>query len=226
MLTVKGQPNATLKQGPVVGQRFQVEWVDIPDPDPDADEIDGDAIKNQGLDQGAALFGRLEGCWWADGLLWFACTNGGAAGEGQIWHYRPRNDGGGVLTLFYESPSGEVLSSPDNITISPRGAVLIAEDHGFDRPGDPFQPLPNVDPADRDDFMEVQYLKGLTTRGEIFDFAANLLDDKEWTGPCFSPDGEVLFASTQGTTRNFDPARPQDHGRTYAIWGPWGRGLL
>jgi secreted PhoX family phosphatase len=226
MLRVKGEPNANLKTGPTVGQKFVCDWVPIPDPDPDTDELERDAIKNQGLEQGAALFGRLEGCWWANGSLWFACTNGGVVEEGQIWRLQPKGNKKAILTMFYESPSGLELSAPDNITISPRGGILIAEDHGFDRPDDPFVPLPNVDPEDSDDFMEVQYLKGLTRRGELFDFAANLLDDKEWTGPCFSPDGRVLFANTQGTTRNFDPSRPQDFGRTYAIWGPWGRGLI
>lgn len=88
-----------------------------------------------------------------------------------------------------------------------------------------FAPLPNVD-QDDDDAVEVQYMKGVTRDGRIFDVAANLLDDKEWAGACFSPDGNYLFANTQGATSNFDPANPADHGRTYVIWGPWESGAL
>lgn len=212
MLRVPGMPD--LSGGFPTGQRFQAEWVIIPNPDP----ADGEtSVKQQGQDSGGTLFARLEGCWWGDRSLFFAATNGGAVGEGQIWEYRPRGHNRGVLTLVFESPSGEVLSAPDNITVTPNGGLILCEDHGFDRPRDPFAPLPWVD-QDDDDAVEVQYLKYLDPRGRLQDFAANLLDDKEFAGACFSPDGRYLFANTQGTTRNFDPANPADHGRTYVIW--------
>ena len=77
----------------------------------------------------------------------------------------------------------------------------------------------------------MHYLKGLTERGEIFDFAANALDDKEWAGACFSPDGRFLFANTQGTTSGFvansaDPNNRRNFGRSFAIWGPWANGAF
>ena len=160
----------------------------------------------------------------------FICTNGGSAGRGQVWAYFPRDERAGELRLLYDSPQGEVLANPDNLTASPGGGLLICEDHSFDRPNDPFAPLPWARVGD-DDQVEVQYLKGLTESGEIFDFVANALDDKEWAGACFSPDGRFLFANTQGATSGF-VANPmplnnrRNFGRSYAIWGPWGEGAF
>lgn len=222
MLKVRGVDNADLSTGQHSGRAIRVEWVAIDDPQ----TLSGVGVKDQGLTKGAATFRRLEGCWFGNGAVYFNSTDGGEAGQGQIWEYKPAGRSGGFLQLVFESPGGEVLSAPDNITVSPRGGILLCEDHGFDRPADPFAPLPNVaDPAD-DDAVEVQYMKGLTKDGRIFDFAANLLDDKEWAGACFSPDGDYLFANTQGTTRDFSASRAQDHGRTYVIWGPWEHGAL
>lgn len=239
MLKVRGETNFNLKGEdpagfvPEVGDRFPVEWVTIDDPDPD-DSGGADISKsvyNQGLARGAAIFGRLEGCWYnpADRSIVFSCTNGGPVGEGQVWEYKPRGHRHGVLRLLFDSPSGDVLSAPDNVAASPGGGILLCEDHGFDRPDDPFVPLPWSTPGD-DDQVEVQYIRGLSEEGEIFEFAANLLDDKEWAGACFSPDGKYLFANTQGGTRgfvkDFAPENLKNFGRTYAIWGPWHKGAF
>lgn len=219
MLKVRDVDHADLSTGQHSSSAVRVEWVTIDDPQ----TLDGVAVKDQGFAKGAASFRRLEGCWFGNGAVYFNSTDGGGAGEGQIWEYKPAGRSDGFLQLVFESPGGRALSAPDNITVSPRGGILLCEDHGFDRPDNPFAPLQNVVGADA---VQVQYMKGLTTDGRIFDFAANLLDDKEWAGACFSPDGHYLFANTQGATANFDPARPQDYGRTYVIWGPWEHGAL
>ncbi|GAB4001918.1 hypothetical protein GCM10029992_38690 [Glycomyces albus] len=39
------------------------------------------------------------------------------------------------------------------------------------------------------------------------------------------PDGKVLFANLQGSTRG-EVADPDEPGRTIAIWGPWEKGVL
>ncbi len=240
MLKVRGETNANLKgedPAPLIpaGSYFPVEWVTIDDPDPDGSDSEvSKSVYNQGIAKGAASFGRLEGCWYnqVDRSIVFTCTNGGIAGEGQVWEYRPSRRGrsGGWLRLLYESPSGGVLSSPDNLASSPGGGLVLCEDHGFDRPDDPCAPLPWAEAGD-DDEVEVQYIKGLSESGEIFDFAANALDDKEWAGACFSPDGRFMFANTQGNTRGFvpdtsDPENLRNFGRTYAIWGPWWKGAF
>ena len=198
MARIKGKPNYETKLGQTVGEPLPVQWVPIHDPDP-AGGGESDVF-DQGWAKGAAAFSRLEGCWWSNGSVFFTDTNGGEAGQGQVWQYTP-SPGGGTLTLVYESPSSDVLAFPDNITVSPRGGLLLCEDSSND----------------------TQYLRGVTLEGAIFDLAANLVDDKEWAGACFSPGGGYLFVNTQGETRTVaDPVL----GRTYAIWGPWESGAL
>jgi Bacterial protein of unknown function (DUF839) len=46
------------------------------------------------------------------------------------------------------------------------------------------------------------------------DFAKNLVNDNEFAGATFSPDGPTLFVNIQTP------------GATCAIWGPWERGAL
>lgn len=205
MLAIADTPRYDTRHGQEQGTRLPVTWVDIPEPDPSAAESDPLAVYRQGLERGGATFARLEGCWWGNQAVYLVSTNGGEAGEGQVWEYRPdmgrRSDG--TLTLVYESPGADVLSFPDNITVTPRGQLLLCEDTGR-----------------RSD----SYLQGLTTDGRIFPFCGEE-DDDEWCGATFDHRGEVLYANLQGATRG-DPAAPSTPGRTVAIWGPWQRGAL
>lgn len=164
----------------------------------------------------AAVFSRGEGCWEDDGKIYFVSTDGGAAGLGQVWVYDPRKE---RLTLVYESTDATDVDGPDNIAISPRGGIILCEDGGSDP----------------------KRLIGLTTDGEIFPFAENVIDLKtgdidkvnayfpgvaanfwddavrnyssqEWCGACFHDDW--LFANVQSP------------GVTFAIRGPWRKGAL
>jgi secreted PhoX family phosphatase len=197
MLAVEGRPNYDTGSGQTVGARLPVRWVDIADPDP----VSGGptAVFDQGYPLGGARFARLEGCWYGDNSIYFHATNGGDAQVGQVWRYRPRGRDGGVLVLVFESPSRDVLDSPDNITVSPRGGIVICEDGEGE-----------------------QYLRGLTPEGAIFDLGKNLLNATEFAGACFSPDGRVLFVNIMGSTVDSG----HEEGRTLAIQGPWERGAL
>jgi secreted PhoX family phosphatase len=145
------------------------------------------------------MFARLEGCWYGDGAIYMNATSGGNARCGQVWQYRPSADDDGTLTLIYESPGTDVLDSPDNITVSPRGGLVLCED------------------------TDASYVRALTREGHIFDFAQNILNGREFAGACFNPDGRVLFVNTQGDTTIESPGAPS---MTFAIWGPWERGEL
>jgi secreted PhoX family phosphatase len=205
MLALRDVRAYDTRRGQYAGVAHAVRWVDIPEPDPAV--VRTDTVRAQGLAAGAATFGRLEGAWWGDGGVYFHSTNGGDAGLGQLWRYRPGTDltggptdDGGELMLVYESRERDVLQAPDNVTVSPRGGIVICEDASG-----------------------VSHLRGLSPKGEIFPFARNLLNGREFAGACFSPDGRVLFVNAQG-----DPAPRDDsrRGRTFAIWGPWERGGL
>lgn len=197
MLAVEGRPNFDTSVGQRVGAILRAVWVDITDPDPKG--VVGAAVFSQGLAKGGARFARLEGCWYGDRSIYFHATTGGDAGAGQVWRYRPTSAQRGELILVFESPSIAVLNHPDNITISPRGGVVMCEDGAG-----------------------VQRLRGLTREGAIFDIAKNMLNPTEFAGACFSPDGRILFVNIQGSSG--EPAIMRS--ATFAIRGPWERGAL
>ena len=207
VLAVAGADNYNATRDQTVGQILPVTWVDIDDPDPANTESDAWAVLRQGLEKGAAFFQRLEGCWYGDHSIFFNATSGGNAGRGQVWQYKPRGglhnqlrgDVAGTLSLIFESPGTDVLDSPDNITVSPRGGLVLCEDGGG-----------------------VQFMRGLTQRGEIFDLVQTNGNLSEFAGACFSEDGDVLFFNMQGSTS----ALGGDAGFTFAMFGPWEEGAL
>jgi secreted PhoX family phosphatase len=98
-------------------------------------------------------------------------------------------------------PEPVQCKSRHDLTVSPRGGLVLCED------GD----------------ADTQFLRGLTRDGRIFDFAAFLVNEREWCGATYSPDGETLFVNIQGDTRINDAGNLGD---TFAIWGPWQAGTL
>ncbi|MDQ3426325.1 MAG: PhoX family protein [Gemmatimonadota bacterium] len=197
MLAIVGRREFDTSKNQPRGVRYRVRWVTIDQPDSDDPFLASGFVFNQGLAKGGAGFARLEGCWYGDRSIYFNSTSGGDVGAGQIWQYVPSQE---LLTLVYESPSFDVLNSPDNVTISPRGGILLCEDGSG-----------------------INFLRGLTPDGRIFDFASN--DKSEWAGACFSPQGNTLFVNVQGeTSPGINPAGTK--GFTLAIWGPWEEGVL
>ena len=103
-----------------------------------------------------------------------------------------------------------MLESPDNLCITPNGAILFCEDDAL-ADGDTHALAGGV--------REVNRLIGLGATGAPFTFAVNVLNASELAGACFSPDGEILFVNIYGD-------RTPGSGMTCAIWGPWARGPL
>ncbi|MFD9947343.1 PhoX family protein [Nonomuraea sp. NPDC059023] len=227
MLKVKGAGEYDCREGQTMGSRLPVEWVRIDDPDPDL-ENGAPTCTQQGLAKGGAKFNRLEGCWYGDGAIFFSSTSGGDAkngdapnadgyreGYGQVWQLVPgRHRRSDTLVLVYESPGRKELDSPDNLTFTPRGGIVLCEDDASSADADPHPLAPGLDNVNR--------LIGLDPRGgQPFEFAVNIDNDSEFAGACFSPDGSVLFVNCLGHTAALDPP-----GRTFAIRGPWSRGPL
>jgi secreted PhoX family phosphatase len=202
MLKVKTANLADLGAGYPNGATFPVDWVEIAEPDNTSSTMPGDFVWAQGRAHGAATFARLEGCWYGnDRKIYIVSTSGGAVGQGQVWVYDPHDE---TIALLFESPGASVLNAPDNITVSPRGGLVLCEDGSGQ-----------------------EFLHGLTVDGEIFQFARNsivlngerngIVGDfrgSEWAGACYSPDGDWLFANIQSP------------GITFAITGPWRDGAL
>ncbi len=167
-LSIAGSPRFDTARGMGVGAKVDIAWVDCPDPEPKEDSVASDAQR-----AGAAIIRRGEGLWFHDGSVYFSATGGGPAGSGQIFRVVPEGDGG-TIELVAESPGRHALKYPDNITVSPSGGLVIAEDGGG-----------------------TNYLRGLDARGEAFDFARCAYSRSELAGICFAPDGKTLFVNLQ-----------------------------
>jgi secreted PhoX family phosphatase len=230
ILGIRGKPQYDARQGQRVGRKLPVRWIDIPEPDPEyVNDDDPRGTFNQGWRLGATKFNRLEGCWYddEDGSTYFVSTSGGdikngdanpdgyVEGFGQVWEYRPHGRSGGLLILHYESPGGEALDSPDNMTVTPQGGLLLAEDDASSAYADTDPLAPGI--------TNVNRLIGITPRGEAFKFAVNVHSGSELAGVCFSPDGNTAFVNVFGRAR-FD--EPPVEGMTCAITGPWREGPL
>jgi uncharacterized protein len=181
------------------GQRASVtRWVEIPVPDP---AVGAPTTRAQGQLLGAAIITRGEGIWYGDGVVYVVASNGGPAGQGQVFAL---DLAANTFTAILSSPSSDVLNAPDNICVSPRGGLVVCEDGSG-----------------------VEFMHGMTTGGDIFKFAGNNVGldgfkgfsgnftGSEWCGATFEPkNGNWLFANIQNP------------GFTVAITGPWRQGAL
>ena len=172
---------------------YPVTWVDLDDV-----ESPNDDLREQGHAKGAALFARGEGIHWANGEMYFCCTNGGAAKLGQIMRYVPsllegsedESKAPGKLSLFVESADKQTFNYGDNICVAPNSHLIVCEDQYSDTVNN--------------------HLKGITPSGKIYDFA-KVRWQTEPAGGCFSPDGKTFFVNLYSPTA------------TLAITGPWDR---
>lgn len=170
-----------------------VRWIDVNDV-----ESPDDDLRKRGASDGAVKFARGEGIIYGDGELYFCCTSGGAAKEGQIMRYRPSRYEGeetetkapGLLQLFMESTDRRQYSFGDNLTIAPNGHLIVCED----------QYSATVD----------NHLRGITPHGEAYALG-RIRVQTEPAGACFSPDGQTMFVNLYSPTK------------TLAIAGPWSK---
>jgi uncharacterized protein len=226
MLAVADQPQLDTREGQQVGKRLEVSWVDIDEPDPEQLDVnDPRGTFFQGYAKGGALFNRLEGCWEDGGSIFFVSTSGGDVkngdvnsdgyqeGFGQVWEYRPWWKGG-VLRLVYESPGAAQLDSPDNLTVTPRGGLIMCEDDASSAHVDTHPLAPGIENVNR--------VIGLGRRGEAFELAVNVLNESELAGCCFSPTGRTLFFNVFGSAVTGQGVE----GMTCAVTGPWWKGPL
>ncbi|WP_217143061.1 alkaline phosphatase PhoX [Streptomyces sp. AC627_RSS907] len=181
------------------GTVYGVDWVEVPDRD-----AKHTSVRKQFTDGQVTRARKLEGMWWADGGAYIVSSyardeSPGRPHDGQVWFYDPKRR---TLTLkvilgVNADPSADgAFDGPDNITVSPYGGLVIAED------GD-----------------GVQHLFGATDSGRTYPIARNELnigsedepEYSEFTGVTFSPDGRTLYANIQSP------------GIMLAITGPWKR---
>jgi hypothetical protein len=129
---------------------------------------------------------KLEGAWWADGGAYFVSSFARSSApdlsinehDGQIWFYDPASESVTLQTLFGVNLDPDVdtdtYDGPDNITVSPYGGLVLAEDG-----------------------KGIQHVMGVTDQGKAYPIARNELNDSEFCGPGFSADGRTLFVNIQ-----------------------------
>ncbi len=224
MAKVKGVNNVNLANVPV-DSVYELEWVSIANPDANRGDATGPSGVRitgaagpfvQGWLQGAARMNRGEGIWYAQGKMYVMDTSGGAVQRGSIWELDLASQ---RLKCIYSSPSQLVGNMGDNLTVSPRNAILICED---------------ASTAATDPFGFGQRLMGITGAGDAYIFAKNNINltsaqlqgagklaslagdqrGNEFAGACFDPTGRYLFVNIQTP------------GVTFAITGPWAKGPL
>jgi len=214
---------------PDIGDEYAIEWVDIADPDKSPVVVtsqpggvslgfmSGPAF--QALTSGAVRMSRGEGIWYSAGRMFIVDTAAGTdgsgrvgRGEGAVWELDLRASPMRLRAVFV-SGNQAAGNNPDNITVSPRGGVVLCEDGGFGDAG--------------------ARLLGLDSTGEAYVFCLNNVQlgadqvgaagktvaagdyrSREFAGACFDPKGLVLFVNIQSP------------GITFAIKGPWKRGNL
>ena len=158
-------------------------WIDLDDPESPADDL-----RLRGATKGAARFARGEGIHWGDDELYFTCTSGGPAKQGQIMRYRPSHDEGtpqersnpGRLQLFLESTDPAQYSFGDNLTVAPNGHLIVCEDQYGD--------------------VVDNHLRGVTPYGEVYAFG-RIRVQTEPAGVCFAPDGKTMFLNLYSPTK-------------------------
>jgi secreted PhoX family phosphatase len=216
---------------PQIGDEYELEWVNIADPDADPRTVVGlpggvalAAMAGptlQAMAAGCARMSRGEGIWFADGKMFIVDTGAGVnanhqvgQGEGAVWEL---NLATMRLRALFVSGAATAGNNPDNITVSPRGGLLLCEDGG----------------ASPDAFGSGTRLLGLNAAGQAYIFCKNNVQltaaqvaaagktvaagdyrGAEFAGACFDPTGRVLFCNV------YSP------GFTVAITGPWGAGNL
>jgi secreted PhoX family phosphatase len=181
-----------------IGTVYGVDWVDVPDRDARAV-----SVRKQFTTGQVTRARKLEGMWWADGGAYvvssYAREESPVRHDGQVWFYDPKRRTLTLKVLLGVNPDPAqdgAFDGPDNITVSPYGGLVIAEDG-----------------------EGVQHLFGATESGRTYPIARNELnigtaeepEHSEFTGVTFSPDGRTLYANIQTP------------GIMLAITGPWKR---
>jgi secreted PhoX family phosphatase len=183
-----------------IGGKHRVRWVPVPDPEAVElsvrKQFDHESAGTSVPGTGGPITRsrKLEGIYWRGGKAYvvasFARVSDGSVLEhdGQVWAYDPAS---GKIELVVRYAVNTDLDSdqpdgPDNIAVTPSGGLILAEDGGG-----------------------LSHVLGVNKKGETFLIARNAVDDTEFTGPTFSPDGRTLFVNIQ------------QPGTTFAITGPW-----
>lgn len=157
----------------------KVTWHEIPDPG-------GKPIATRHQVPDSTAFKGGEGIAYHNGLIYFSTKY-----DNRIWRYDTHNQ---MISILYDDDffNPAVLRGVDDVTVSPNGRILVAED------GDD------------------QQIVSITPEGEVMPVVQMIgHQSSEVTGLAFSPAGDRLYFSSQRGTSG----RSRD-GLTFEITGP------
>lgn len=183
-----------------LGRPFPVKWKEVPDRDAATTSVrkqfaDGEVTRGKKFE---GVFGTDKGVYVVNS---FAFEDGDLPADavphdGMVWFYDYAAETIQLVNYFPHQATAEsgdaakyddlTFDGPDNVTVTPWGSLVLAEDGAG-----------------------ASHVLSATPGGPTYAIARNMLNDSEFTGPTFSPDGKVLFVNMQTP------------GYTFAITGPW-----
>lgn len=198
-----------------IGRPFKATWVTVPDR-----HATDTSLRKQFDDGQVTHSKKLEGAWGNDQGMYFVASFAFAADipsnatphDGQLWFY---DYGAQTLTLVAYFPYNALLHSktvepmtdlgpsldlafdgPDGCHVSPYGSLVLTEDGDTANHVLSWSRQHGAQAVARNLIVAEQNENGKSVYSEM-------------TGPCFSPDGKILFANVQ------------EPGHVFAIKGPW-----
>ena len=184
----------------VVGAGGRVTWVPVPKPNPRSGEM-----PTRKQVPSATPFRRAEGIWFDSGVVYLATT-----ADSRIHAYDTVRS---TIEVVYEKDKvpGAPLSDPDNITVSPAGDLLIAE-NTIPKEGEGLD-VALLTP-------DLQISRFLSAVGPKHLYDAPGLGPSELTGPTFDPSGTRFYFTSQ-RARTAAAGDAPGTGEVYEISGPF-----
>ncbi|MER7276261.1 alkaline phosphatase PhoX [Dactylosporangium sp. NPDC000244] len=203
-------PDVAFLTSAQLGRPFKVSWVEVPDRDARTKTVrtqfaDGQVTRGKKFE---GVWSTNKGCYIVNSFAFGAndLPAGATKHDGMVWFYDYSDETITLVTYFPHNPESEgegpnpkyadmVFDGPDNVTVTPWGSLVLAEDG-----------------------VKASHVLSSIPGGPTYAIARNMLSNgtssgsptySEFTGPTFSPDGKILFVNIQAP------------GITLAITGPW-----
>jgi secreted PhoX family phosphatase len=165
------------------GPEGSIEWRKLSDPGAEDDDTRLQVPSSTAFNGG-------EGIWFHEGVIYFSTK-----GDNRIWAYETATS---MLTILYDATTSSmpILTGVDNLTVSPAGDVLVAEDDGD---------------------MQIVAISAEGSLVPVVQVTGQ--EGSEITGPAFDPSLQRLYFSSQRGTNGGDILGMS--GITYEVTGPF-----